>query len=120
MPPPTSRRAATIQSVAPPPSSRRVSPAAATAICVWFCWVLDLEMKGAAAGERPEEKEMDLLLSEIPQVKSPQGQRGGAGHAQCLGVHGATPHHGYAAPPEDSERAGDQSGGREGVEESGR
>ncbi|CAM0871785.1 unnamed protein product [Alopecurus aequalis] len=43
--------------------------------------------------ERPEEKEMDLLLSEIPQVTSPQGHGGGGG------VHGAPPrHHGNSTP----------------------
>ncbi|RLN42155.1 hypothetical protein C2845_PM01G05890 [Panicum miliaceum] len=56
----------------------------------------------AAAAERTEEKEMDLLLSEIPHVTSPQGQRGVGvgvgviGHGN--GVHGAAGGHGYAAP----------------------
>ncbi|KAM0894673.1 hypothetical protein ACQ4PT_024311 [Festuca glaucescens] len=45
--------------------------------------------------ERPEEKEMDLLLSEIPQVTAPQGHRLGGGG----GVHGAPPrHHGNSTP----------------------
>ncbi|XP_025798154.1 putative pumilio homolog 10 [Panicum hallii] len=54
----------------------------------------------AAAAERTEEKEMDLLLSEIPHVTSPQGQRGVGvgviGHGN--GVHGAAGGRGYAAP----------------------
>jgi hypothetical protein len=63
-----------------------------------------MEMRGAkvaaAAAERTEEKEMDLLLSEIPHVTSPQGQRGVGvgviGHGN--GVHGAAGGRGYAAP----------------------
>ncbi|KAF8718100.1 hypothetical protein HU200_025578 [Digitaria exilis] len=58
-----------------------------------------MEMRGAkaaaAAAERTEEKEMDLLLREIPHVTSPQGQRGAIGHGN--GVHGAAAGHGYAA-----------------------
>ncbi|XP_062213547.1 uncharacterized protein LOC133914461 [Phragmites australis] len=55
--------------------------------------------RAAAAEGRTEEKEMDLLLSEIPHVTSPQGQqRGGAGvigHGN--GVHGAAGGNGFAA-----------------------
>ncbi|KAF8776147.1 hypothetical protein HU200_003838 [Digitaria exilis] len=51
--------------------------------------------KAAAAAERTEEKEMDLLLREIPHVTSPQGQRGAIGHGN--GVHGAAAGHGFAA-----------------------
>ncbi|KAL6867688.1 hypothetical protein ACP4OV_015712 [Aristida adscensionis] len=60
-----------------------------------------MEMRGAraAAAEGTEEKEMDLLLSEIPNVTSPQGQRGAGvgviGHGS--GVHGAAAGRGYAA-----------------------
>ncbi|XP_062209143.1 putative pumilio homolog 7, chloroplastic [Phragmites australis] len=57
-------------------------------------------MMGARGAEgRTEEKEMDLLLSEIPHVTSPQRQRsvsaGVIGHGN--GVHGAAGGHGYAA-----------------------
>ncbi|KAI4994994.1 hypothetical protein ZWY2020_034897 [Hordeum vulgare] len=63
-------------------------------------------MKGPAAAqadERPEEKEMDLLLSEIPQVTSPQAHRaaaaaggGGALLSQGHGGGGGERRHGYA------------------------
>ncbi|CAN6296185.1 unnamed protein product [Urochloa humidicola] len=52
----------------------------------------------AAAVERTEEKEMDLLLSEIPHVTSPQEQRGVGVIGHGNGVHGAAGGHGYAAP----------------------
>ncbi|TKV97722.1 hypothetical protein SEVIR_9G513900v4 [Setaria viridis] len=61
-----------------------------------------MEMRGAkaaaAAAERTEEKEMDLLLSEIPHVTSPQEQRGVGVIGHGNGVHGAAGAHGYAAP----------------------
>ncbi|XP_044983816.1 pumilio homolog 2-like [Hordeum vulgare subsp. vulgare] len=61
-------------------------------------------MKGPAAAqadERPEEKEMDLLLSEIPQVTSPQAHRaaaaaGGGGALLSQGHGGGERRHGYA------------------------
>jgi hypothetical protein len=60
-----------------------------------------METRGAAAAaERTEEKEMDLLLSEIPHVTSPQEQRGVGviGHGDGDGVHGAAGGHEYATP----------------------
>ncbi|KAL5217512.1 hypothetical protein ABZP36_018196 [Zizania latifolia] len=52
-----------------------------------------------------EEREMELLLSEIPEVTAPHGQRGGGGGAaaaeyypQCYGVHCAARCRGYSAP----------------------
>ncbi|KAL6645222.1 hypothetical protein ACP70R_016830 [Stipagrostis hirtigluma subsp. patula] len=56
-----------------------------------------MEMRGAraAAPERTEEKEMDLLLSEIPNVTSPQGPRGAGVIGHGSGVHGAAGGHGY-------------------------
>ncbi|KAF7045813.1 hypothetical protein CFC21_054885 [Triticum aestivum] len=52
----------------------------------------------AAADERPEEKEMDLLLSEIPQVTSPQAHRAGGGGALSQGHGGGDRRHGFAPP----------------------
>ncbi|CAD6202427.1 unnamed protein product [Miscanthus lutarioriparius] len=58
-----------------------------------------------AAAERTEDKEIDLLLSEIPHVTSPQGrQRGvgvigdGNGNGNGNGVHGASGSDGYTSP----------------------
>ncbi|KAJ1298419.1 hypothetical protein BS78_01G451800 [Paspalum vaginatum] len=51
----------------------------------------------AAAAERTEDKEMDLLLSEIPHVTSPKGQRGVGVIGHGNGVHGAAAGHGFAA-----------------------
>uniref|UniRef100_A0A0E0K9X2 PUM-HD domain-containing protein n=1 Tax=Oryza punctata TaxID=4537 RepID=A0A0E0K9X2_ORYPU len=57
--------------------------------------------KVAAAEER--EREMELLLSEIPQVTAPHGQcggggggGGGSGAAQCYGLHGPARYHAHA------------------------
>lgn len=53
----------------------------------------------AAAAERTEDKEIDLLLSEIPHVTSPQGRQRGVGViGDGNGVHGASGSDGYASP----------------------
>ncbi|KAB8090586.1 hypothetical protein EE612_015808 [Oryza sativa] len=59
------------------------------------------------AAAAAEEREMELLLSEIPQVTAPHGQRGGrgggggggGGAAQCYGLHGPTRYHAHAGAP---------------------
>ncbi|KAL5210381.1 hypothetical protein ABZP36_006004 [Zizania latifolia] len=54
--------------------------------------------------EEKEEREMESLLGEIPQVTAPLEQRGGGGvaaaqaYAQGYGVHGAARYSGYTAP----------------------
>jgi hypothetical protein len=55
----------------------------------------------AAAAERTEDKEIDLLLSEIPHVTSPQGRQRGVGvigDGNGNGVHGASGSDGYTSP----------------------
>ncbi|XP_066357066.1 putative pumilio homolog 7, chloroplastic [Miscanthus floridulus] len=57
--------------------------------------------KAAAAVERTEDKEIDLLLSEIPHVTSPQGRQRGVGvigDGNGNGVHGASGSDGYTSP----------------------
>jgi hypothetical protein len=67
--------------------------------------LIGIEMRAAktaaAAAERTEDKEMDLLLSEIPHVTSPQGRQRGVGvigDGNGNGVHGASGSDGYTSP----------------------
>lgn len=63
-------------------------------------FLIAIEMRTAkAAAEWTEDRELDLLLGEIPQVTSPQGRQRGVGViGDGNGVHGASGCDGYASP----------------------